>query len=184
MIVLFYQLFITFFLIGLLTIGGGYAMIPFIHQLVVVEHEWINDAAFTNIIAISQMTPGPIGINSATYLGYTVINNAGGSQLLSVFGSFTSTVAVMMPSVIIMLIIAKAYLKVKESEIFKMSMKGVKPVVVGLIGAAALLLMTKNNFPDWKSWLIFAIAFASLMWLKINPVLIIVIAGACGLLIY
>ena len=184
MTLLFIQLFANFFFIGLLTIGGGYAMIPLIrHQVVSVNH-WISDGTLTDIIAISQMTPGPVGINSATYIGYSVIREAGGNQFLAILGSFTSTAAVMLPSIIIMLVIVKMYFKLKDNMTFKNTMSGIKPVVVGLIGAAAVILMTKDNFPDWKSWIIFVSAFVGLMWIKLNPLLIIATAGVIGLVLY
>ena len=90
---IFWELFSTFFVIGMFTIGGGYAMLSLIQNEVVTVHGWISDGTFTDIVAISQMTPGPIGINSATYIGYEVLANTGASQPLCVLGSFTATFA-------------------------------------------------------------------------------------------
>ena len=104
---IFIELFITFFVIGMFTIGGGYAMLSLIQNEVVTVHGWISDSTFTDIVAISQMTPGPIGINSATYIGYEVLVNTGASEFLCILGSFTATFAVVLPSFIIVLALCK-----------------------------------------------------------------------------
>ena len=106
---IYLELFLTFFLIGMFTIGGGYAMLSLIQNQVVTIHGWIDDTTFTDIVAISQMTPGPIGINSATYIGYEVLAQSGASELMSILGSFTATFAVVLPSFIIVLLLAKVY---------------------------------------------------------------------------
>ena len=104
---IFWELFSTFFVIGMFTIGGGYAMLSLIQNEVVTVHGWISDGTFTDIVAISQMTPGPIGINSATYIGYEVLANTGAPQFMCVLGSFTATFAVVLPSFIIVLGLCK-----------------------------------------------------------------------------
>ena len=182
--ILFLQLFYHFFIIGLFTIGGGYAMIPLIQDIVVTRMGWISDQAFTDIVAISQMTPGPIGINSATYIGYTVIQQAGYDGFLCVLGSFTASLAVILPSFLIVLYLCRIYSKFNNSPIFTGLMSGLKPAVVGLIGAAAVILIRPENFPDWKSWLIFAAAFVLAQFTKVNPILILVAGGAAGFLLY
>lgn len=181
---IFLELFINFFLIGLFTIGGGYAMLPLIQQKVVYEHNWITDTMFTDVVAISQMTPGPIGINSATYIGYSVIREAGYSHFLCVCGSFTTTLAVVLPSFLIVLALCHVYSRFNHSDIFKNFMSGLRPAVVGLIGAAAVLLIDEENFPDWRSWVIFAVSFGIAMWTKINPIFILLASGAAGFFIY
>jgi chromate transporter len=173
---IYLQLFFTFFIIGLFTFGGGYAMLSLIQNEVVVNHAWITAQEFTDMVAISQMTPGPIGINSATYVGYAVSGN--------IFGSLVATIAVTLPSFIIILLICKIYSKFKESNIFASLMKTLRPVVIGMIGAAAGILITKDNFIDWTSWIIFAGAFIASQWLKINPILVIILAGVTGYIIY
>ena len=197
-VLLFGQLAWTFFLIGAFTIGGGYAMLSLIQNQVVVEHPWISEATFTDIVAVSQMTPGPVGINSATYVGYDVLYNATGSQLLGVCGSLTATLAIMIPSFIIMLLIVKFYLKFKSSRLYAGTMEWLKPCVAGLIGAAALILVLKttwvsdtpslqlvtDNFPDWKSWLLLGGAFAAAYWGKVNPIYIILAGAVLGLVLY
>ena len=112
---IYIQLFYTFFIIGLFTFGGGYAMLSLIQNEVVVNHNWITAGEFTDMVAISQMTPGPIGINSATYVGYAVSGN--------ILGSLTATFAVCLPSFLIILAICRIYAKFKESNIFASLMK-------------------------------------------------------------
>lgn len=170
------QLFFTFFVIGLFTFGGGYAMLSLIQNEVVVNHAWVTAQQFTDMVAISQMTPGPIGINSATYVGYAVTGN--------IFGSMVATIAVTLPSFMIILLICRIYAKFKESNIFASLMKTLRPVVIGMIGAAAGILITKDNFIDWTSWALFIGAFIASQWLKINPILVIISAGAIGWFIY
>ena len=192
------QLAWTFFLIGAFTFGGGYAMLSLIQNQVVVEHAWISEATFTDIVAVSQMTPGPIGINSATYVGYDVLFNATGSPVLGILGSLTATLSLMIPSFIIMLLIVKFYLRFRSSRLYAGTMDWLKPCVVGLIGAAAVILIIKTtwtggvpqvqvlseNFPDWKSWLLLAGAFAASYWGKVNPIYLILASAVLGMLLY
>ena len=192
------DLFGTFFLIGAFTIGGGYAMLSLIQAEVVTGHGWISESTFTDIGAISQMTPGPIGINSATYVGYDVLAHATGSHLMGVLGSATATLALVIPSFVLVLLIVRFYTKFKSSVLFEGVMGWLRPTVVGLIGAAAVILIVKTtwfqgtpsfsivreNFPDWKSWCLLATAFAASMWGKVNPILVILGGAVLGLLIY
>lgn len=181
---IFLELFNNFFVIGLFTIGGGYAMLPLIQQKVIYDHAWITETAFTDIVAVSQMTPGPIGINSATYIGYNVIKSYGYSEVLCICGSLTTTIAVVLPSFLIVLALCHVYRRFNHSKVFNDFMSGLKPVTVGLIGAAAVLLVSADNFPDWKSWLIFGASLSSVLFTKINPILILLAAGVTGFLIY
>ena len=181
---IYLELFWTFFVIGMFTIGGGYAMLSLIQNQVVTEHGWINDTTFTDIVAISQMTPGPIGINSATYIGYEVLATTGASEIMCVLGSFTATFAVVLPSFIIVLAICKAYDRFKDHYLFKGVMTGLRPAVIGLIGTAALGLATPENFIDWKSFAICIVAAIALFTRKIGPFAIIGLGAIAGLLIY
>ena len=183
-ITIFLELFSTFFIIGMFTIGGGYAMLSLIQNKVVTVHGWIDDTTFTDIVAISQMTPGPIGINSATYIGYEVISNTGASDFLCILGSFTATFAVVLPSFIIVLAICKAYDKWKNHYMFQGVMSGLKPATLGLIGTAALGLATPENFIDWKSYVICLSAFLALYFKKLGPFSVIGIGALVGLIIY
>lgn len=173
---IYLELFYTFFIIGIFTFGGGYAMLSLIQNEVVVKHAWLTAHQFTDIVAISQMTPGPIGINSATYVGYTVTGN--------IFGSAVATIAVALPSFIIILTICRLYAKFKEGNILPSVMKVLRPVVIGMIAAAAGILVTKENFIDIYSVIIFVAAFVAGQWLKVNPILTIILAGVIGYIIY
>lgn len=197
-LILIGQLAWTFFVIGAFTIGGGYAMLSLIQNQVVVVHPWISESAFTDIVAISQMTPGPIGINSATYVGYEVLFNATGSHFLGICGSLTATLALMLPSFVIMLLIVRFFMKFKTSRLYAGTMEWLRPTVAGLIGAAAVILIIKTtwtggmpsvqvvseNFPDWKSWVLLGGAFVAGYWGKVNPIYIILAGAAAGLLLY
>ena len=181
---IFLELFMTIFILGMFTIGGGYAMLSLIQNKVVTVHGWISDGTFTDIVAISQMTPGPIGINSATYIGYEVLANSGASEFLCILGSFTATFAVVLPSFIIVLALCKVYDRWKDHYMFKGIMSGLKPAVLGLIGTAALSLATPENFIDWKSFMLCILAFIALFFKKIGPFSAIGLGALAGLLLY
>ena len=187
------QLFWTFFVIGLFGFGGGGAMISLIQSKVVSEFGWISQAQFTDIVAISQTTPGPIGINCATYVGYEVGSGFGGI-LAGIAGSALATFALVLPSFIIFWGIVALYKKYRSTPLFSNVMSGLRPVVAGLIGAAALLLMfnigfdgvsvIRENFADWSSWAILTATLAASYIFKVNPILLIVAGGIIGLIIY
>ncbi|MCQ2145800.1 MAG: chromate transporter [Bacteroidales bacterium] len=181
---IFLQLFWTFFVIGAFTIGGGYAMLSLIESQVVSVHGWLTEAQFTDIVAISQMTPGPIGINTATYVGYSVVQAQGAAEWVCILGSLASTFAIMLPSFLIMMAIVRLYEKLRSNGVFAGVMSALRPAVVGLIGAAAVVLVTPENFIDWKSWALFAVAFVLSMWTKLSPILIIIGAGVAGYFLY
>ena len=181
---IFFELFSTFFIIGMFTIGGGYAMLSLIQNEVVTIHGWIDETTFTDIVAISQMTPGPIGINSATYIGYEVLARTGASEFLCILGSATATFAVVLPSFIIVLAICRVYDKWKDHYMFKGVMSGLKPATLGLIGTAALGLATPENFIDWKSYVLCIAAFIALYFKKLGPFSVIGLGALAGLLIY
>ncbi len=194
----FAQLFWVFFIIGLFTFGGGYAMLSLIQTQVVTAHSWLTESAFTDIVAISQMTPGPVGINCATYVGYEVVRSSGAGHLVAILGSFTATFAVVLPSFIIVLTIVRFYTKFQHNKIFEGVMSWLRPAVVGLIGAAAIILMfsvdwagakpvvsiVEENFSDWISWVLFAAATVASLFFKVGPIPIILAGGVLGLLIY
>jgi chromate transporter len=183
--------------VGLFGFGGGYAMLSLI-QREVVDSGWITSQMFTDIVAISQMTPGPVGINCATYVGYDVVTATGAGHLMGIVGSLTATLAITLPSFLIVLMLVKFYNHVKGSPVFEGVMGVIRPAVVGLIGAAAVILcvsvdwngivpsfsVVEENFPDWKSWCLFAAAFVASFKFKLNPILLIILSGVLGLLIY
>lgn len=186
---LFLQLFYTFFKIGLFGFGGGYAMISMIQGEVVTRYQWLTTSEFTDIIALSQMTPGPIGINSATYVGYTAIINAGYSHAIGVIGSVIATVSVVLPSFILMIFISRFFLKYQKHPAVESVFRGLRPGVVGLLAAAALVLMNGENFGNNSyqviiSSVLFAGTFIASYRYKINPILLIIIAGVIGYLCY
>lgn len=181
---IYLELFWTFFVIGMFTIGGGYAMLSLIQNKVVTEHGWMDDTMFTDIVAISQMTPGPIGINSATYVGYEVLACSGAPEFMCILGSFTATFAVVLPSFIIVLAICRTYDRFKDHYLFKGVMTGLKPAVLGLIGTAALGLATPENFIDWKSYILCILAFIGLFFKKIGPFSALGLGAVAGILLY
>ncbi|HCC86610.1 MAG TPA: chromate transporter [Porphyromonadaceae bacterium] len=180
---LYLALFISFFKIGLFGFGGGYAMLPLIQREVVDLHGWISVSDFTDIVAISQTTPGPIAFNSATYIGYTAVTEMGFAQGYGVLGSAVCTFAVSIPSLVIMTIVCAFFFRLKSNPWMQASLSVLKPAIIGLIASAALLLMNGYNFVDYKSWIIFvAVLVASLK--KADPILLIVLSGVAGLLLY
>lgn len=191
MISLFFLLFWTFFQIGLFGFGGGYAMISMIQGEVVTHYHWMTTSQFTDIVAVSQMTPGPIGINSATYVGYTALTNAGHAWYWGILGSAISTFAVVLPSFILMILISRFLMAYKDHPIVEHVFSWLRPAVVGLLAAAALCLMTPENFstPQESPWqfyisvALFLFAFISTRVYKINPISVILLCGLAGLLV-
>ena len=188
---IYLELFYTFFIIGLFGFGGGYGMLSLIQTETVLRHHWLSSAEFTNIVAVSQMTPGPIGINSATYCGYTAVHNAGFSGGMAVLGSITATFAIIFPSLILMILISKMFLKYMNTPVVQSVFAGLRPVVVGLLAAATLLLCNSENFsaPTVNVWqffislFLFAATFIGTMWMKINPIRMICYAAFAGLVL-
>ena len=175
-------LFFVFFKIGLFSFGGGYAILPLIQADVVDLHKWVNVQQFTDIVAISQVTPGPISLNAATYVGYLIGNKTGFWDAF-IMGT-VATLGLILPSVIIMTIFSKFYLKFQYNKYMDNAFAGLKIVVVGLILAAAIMLIDKKNFIDWKSAAIFIISVALVLKWKMNPILLTVIAAIAGIMIY
>jgi len=190
------KIFFTFFKIGVFGFGGGYSMLPLIHSEVVSVNKWLEEEDFTDIVAISQITPGPIIINSATYVGY---------KKAGIIGSIMATTGVIMPSVIIMLIISIAFSLLKDNKYMKYTIKGLRPITIGLIAAACYLMFdnvliisnavdgidlsryfTINNLLiDYKAVLIFAIALILMMLVrKVNPMIWVFIACFVGFVVF
>ena len=181
---IYLQLFYTFFKIGLFGFGGGYAMLSMIQGEVVTRYNWVSSQEFTDIVAISQMTPGPIGINAATYVGFTSTG--------SIWGSVIATFAVVLPSFILMLTISKFFLKYQKHPAVESVFSGLRPAVVGLLASAALVLMNTENFgsPTKDTYtivisvIIFLAAFIGTKKYKANPILMIIACGIAGLILY
>ena len=173
---IYWQLICVYLKIGVFGFGGGYAMLSLIQFEIVERYHWLTLQQFTDVVAISQMTPGPIGINSATYIGYTVTGN--------IWGAVIDTVAVCLPSFLMVLFISYFFVKFKNNKYVNAAMSGLLPMSVALIGAAALLLMNKDNFIDYKSILIFVAAFFLTWKYKVHPILMILLAGVMGFILY
>ena len=197
MILLYLRLFFAFFQIGLFGFGGGYAMLSMIQGEVVTHNHWMSSSEFTDIVAISQMTPGPIGINSATYCGYTAATNEALAQGLvnphiwGILGSCMATFAVVLPSLILMLIICRFLMRYSQHPAVEFVFSGLRPAVVGLLAAAALCLMNPENFssPSENMWqfcisiFLFLSAFIGTRKFKVNPILMICLCGLAGFLL-
>lgn len=171
--------------IGLFGFGGGYAMLTLIEREI-VGNGWITSTEFTDIVAISQMTPGPIGINSATYIGY-IAPHAG--PWMGLLGSIVCTLTVVLPSYLLVLFTAHYVHRHKDSAAIKGIFRGLRPVTIGLIASAALLLMNGDNFGTSASEIaisvgICAAAFVATYFAKVHPILVICAAGLLGFIIF
>ena len=180
---LYLSLFWQFFKIGLFGFGGAYAMLPLIQQEIVDAQNWISIYEFTDIVAIAQTAPGPIAVNMATYVGHSAVTNAGFSGVHGTIGSAVATLAVGTPSVIIMTLICAFLAKLKGNIWIQSSLSVLKPATIGLIAAAALLLMNENIFIDFRSWIIFGVVFVASMR-KVNLILLTVLAGVAGVILF
>ena len=180
MITTLLQLLLSYLKIGFFGFGGGYAMLSLIHSEVVVKHAWLTSGEFSDIVAISQMTPGPIAINSATYIGY---------EVAGVWGSVVATIAVSLPALTLMMLITIFFLRLRDNRYVKGVVGGMRPVVIGMIASAALLLMfpaegdDSPSFIDGWSWVIFGLTLVASAK-KVNPILLIVVSGIVGVIIY
>ncbi len=189
---LFLKLFLIFTKIGTFNFGGGYAMLSLIHNETVVKNHWLTNAEFTDIVAISQSTPGPIGINCATYVGYTSVLHAGYPQWAACLGSVLASLSIIWLPFIIMILISHYLINHKDSKIVKDVFAGLRPAIIGLIAAAAVLLMNKENFGSptedpvtfGVSVALFAAAFYFTKWRKTNPILVMLVCGILGLFIF
>ncbi|MFW6282316.1 MAG: chromate transporter [bacterium] len=168
-----FELFYSFFKIGLFGFGGGYSMISLIQKELEL-HGWLNIEEFIDVIAISQMTPGPIAINSGTFVGY---------QVSTVLGSLIATFAVVLPSFILVLLLAHYFNKVKKSTYVQDLLRYLRPTVIGLIIAASITI-AKTSIVDISSVLIVLMVVFMMSKTRVHPILIIVLAGLSGALIY
>lgn len=202
-----FKLWYVFTKIGIFNFGGGYAVMSLIQNEMVEKNGWMSAAEFTDIVAISQMTPGPIGINCATYAGYTAAMNSveGGSVLLGIIGSIVATFSLISLPFLLMLLVSNFLTKHREHPIVKDIFSALRPAIVGLILAASVLLLSKENFGDYPSWsslcggmaqlwaeykqfivsvVIFVGAFIASKWYKVNPILLMCIGGVIGYVVY
>lgn len=176
---IYLQLFVSYLKIGFFGFGGGYAMLSLIQNEIVEQQGWLTASEFADIVAVSQITPGPIAINSATYIGYAVAG---------FWGSVVATVAVCLPALTLMMLLTRFFLKLKDNRYMHGIIAGMKPVVIGMIASAALLLMfpksaDEANFIDMWSWVFFlGCLYGS--YRKVNPILLIVLSAAGGIVVY
>jgi chromate transporter len=168
------KIFLSFFKIGAFSFGGGYAMLPLIEREIVTNHNWITFKEFIDIIGISQMTPGPIAINSATFVGYKVSG---------ILGSISATLGVISFSFILVSIANHYILKFKESYIMKAALAGMRPAMIGLI-ISVFLSLGRESYKDIKSIVIGIIIIGLLLTNKLHPILIIMISGVLGIIFY
>lgn len=189
---IFIKLFLVFTKIGIFNFGGGYAMLSLIQHEVVEANQRLSSSEFTDIVAISQSTPGPIGINAATYAGYTAVVNEGYSPLMGALGALVASVAVLWLPFLVMIIISHYLLKHKDSKAVNDLFAPLRPAIVGMIAAAAILLMTEENFGSLSespflfvcSLVIFLFTLVGVRLYKIHPILLMLLCGLAGLAIY
>ena len=185
---IYLTLFYTFFLIGLFTFGGGYAMIPLLEEKVLL-HSWLSEEEFLNMVGIAESTPGPVAVNMATFVGYKVSG---------VLGSLVSTLGVILPSFIIILLIILLLKKLLDYPVVKAILSGFQAVVIGLIFATALFFMYKNLFYisddtlniAFEPVIIFGvlslliILFRIIFKKKMSPYIVLIIGAVLGIIVY
>lgn len=189
---IFWKLFYIFLRIGIFSFGGGLAMIALIQNEVVEKQGWLTAQEFTDVVATSQITPGPVGINTATYTGYMAVVNAGYPEWLGIFGAFLASFSVILLPLILMLLVCKLLLKNKDNPLIASAMSTLRLAIVGLIAAAALLMVTPENFGSYAvsptqlfvSIGIFLTVFVTSFKFKASPILLILLSGVVGALIY
>lgn len=189
---IFWQLFYVFLRIGLFSFGGGLAMIALIQNEVVEKHGWLTAQEFTDVVATSQITPGPVGINTATYTGYTAVVNAGYAEWLGIVGALLASLSVILLPLLVMMIVWHFLVKHKDNPIIASIMSVIRLAVVGLIAAAALLMMTPETFGTYSntpiqlfiSIGIFLATFIASFKFKVSPILLILLSGAVGGVLY
>lgn len=168
------SLFLAFFKIGLFSFGGGYAMLPFMQEQTIDVHGWLTTSEFLDILGIAQITPGPISINTATFVGY---------DIAGVLGALTATFAVVLPSFIIVLTISFFFEKFQDSKIIQNVFQGLRPIVLGLVASAAVDI-GRDVFIDFKAVFISILIFVLITFRKMNTITLIILAGLMGVLFY
>ena len=186
------RLFLIFCKIGIFTFGGGYSMVALIQNEVVEKYHWLTAEEFTDLLAVSQMTPGPVGINTATYTGYTVVLNNGGEPWMGIVGSLVASFAVILLPFIAMLLLCRFLAKHRDNPIIDIIFRVLRLTVVGLIAAAAISLASVENFGSWDishkqviiSVVLFVAVFVASFKFKKSPIMLLLASGAVGFLAY
>ena len=171
----YFNLFLVFFKVGLFSFGGGYAILPLMQHEVVDVNKWISFREFMDIVAVSQITPGPISINLATHVGYRI----GGT-----LGSTIATTSVVLPSIIIISLIVIFLKRFSKLPVVQRIFKSLRVTIVGLILAAGIALFVKENFIDYKSYIIFASVLIGGLIFKIGSITLIILSGIAGAILY
>ena len=199
---IYLQLFWEYFKIGLFTIGGGYAMLPMVTQIV-LRHEWLSEEQLINFIGIAESTPGPFAINLATFVGNTVGYQAGLGVFGAILGSVVATVAVVLPSLVIIIVVTVLFEKFKSSKYVAGALTGIRPVVVGLVLSAVATVGFKVIFPNLKLTAISKDGFTQFNWIsliiiavflplsqikikkkKIHPIFLILASAVVGIVVF
>lgn len=186
------RLFLIFCKIGIFTFGGGYSMVALIQNEVVEKYHWLTAEEFTDLLAVSQMTPGPVGINTATYTGYTVVLNNGGEPWMGIVGSLVASFAVILLPFIAMLLLCRFLAKHRDNPIIDIIFRVLRLAVVGLIAAAAISLASVENFGSWDishkqviiSVALFVAVFVASFKFKKSSIMLLLASGAVGFLAY
>ncbi len=193
---IFFQLFYTFLLIGAFTFGGGYSMIALIQNEVVVRHGWITSQEFTDLLAVSQMTPGPVGINTATYCGYTAVINQGYPVWAAVGGSLIASLSVIVIPIALVMIVGGWLMRHRDHPRVAMVMRFLRLTVIGLIAVAAIQLFVDtfevdtltgfrgNPLPSVFNWVVFLAVFLLSLRRRVSPIVLILLSGLAGLVVY
>lgn len=174
MIDLLIKIFFSFLKIGAFSFGGGYAVVSFIQKEFIQNKGWLDTKEFVDIVAIAEMTPGPIAVNSSTYVGY---------KIAGFWGSLLGTLGVLLVPTLLALVVSIYFNKFKHLKWVKWILKGIRPAVLGII-ATACFTIGKVSFADYKSVIIGILIFLGVYKFKLNPILAIIISGGLGLILY
>lgn len=176
-----WELFATFFIIGLVSFGGGYAMIPLIQEEAVLRHDWLTAQQFTDVVAIAGMSPGPIATNTAIVIGY---------RQMGVGGALASAAGIILPSLLIIIVLSTVLHRIRKYRSVESAFYGLRAVVTGLIVYAAIVFAINNRLFagfDWQTVSLLLIYFCSLaafVKLRIHPVFVLAASGAAGVLLF
>lgn len=181
---IFWKLILVFLKIGIFGFGGGYAMLSLIQDEVVSKHQWMSNEEFANLVTVSQTTPGPIGINTATYVGYSAVTQAGYSSAYGILGAALATISVNLPAFLLIVLLSYSLKRFRKHPVFEAVMKVLRPLGMALILYAAYILSPENMFQNWISIAIFIFSLILLQRFKLHPVLLIVVVALVGVLVY
>ncbi|MCE5168678.1 chromate transporter [Paenibacillus profundus] len=175
-----WDLFWTFFKLGFVSFGGGYAMLPVIEHEA-LSHQWLTGQQYTEAVALAGMAPGPIAMNSAVYVGYMAAGWA---------GSLITALGIILPSAIIMFLVATIFYRVYDNHWVQSALDGMKPAVIALIAYAAVNMTMHSDFASGWNWglllpvIIFVCAMLALMKLRMHPIVVILLSGIAGIIVY